>query len=93
MARAARVGDATGHPGTIAGPGVNSVLIGGQPAAVQGTNHTCAMPPDAGPHSPSPIARGSTTVFIGGSQAARVGDTASCGSPIVAGEPTVLIGG
>lgn len=93
MAQAARVLDPTGHPGTIAGPGVTSVLIGGKPAAVQGTNHTCAMPPDAGPHAPSPISRGSSTVFIGGSQAARVGDTAGCGSPIVMGEPTVLIGG
>lgn len=93
MAQAARVGDPAGHPGTVSGPGVTSVLIGGKPAAVQGTNHTCAMPPEVGPHSPSPISRGSSTVFIGGNQAARVGDTAGCGSPIVAGEPTVLIGG
>ncbi len=93
MAQAARVGDRAGHPGTISGPGVNSVLIGGKPAAVRGTSHTCAMPPDAGPHPPSPISRGSSTVFIGGSPVARVGDTAGCGSPILAGEPTVLIGG
>ncbi len=92
MGLAARVGDPTGHPGTITGPGVTSVLIGGRPAAVQGTNHTCAMPPNAGPHPPSPISRGSTTVFFGGSQAARVGDTAGCGSPIVMGEPTVSVG-
>ncbi len=93
MAAAARVGDPTGHPGTIGGPGVTSVLIGGQPAAVQGTMHTCALPPNAGPHAPTPISKGSTTVLIGGQGAARVGDTAGCGSPIVSGETTVIIGG
>jgi len=36
MAQAARVGDPAGHPGTVSGPGVDSVLIGGKPAAVQG---------------------------------------------------------
>lgn len=93
MPAAARVGDSAGHPGTITGPGVTTVLIGGRPAAVQGTNHTCAMPPTAGPHPTTPIAKGSSTVFIGGRAAARVGDTAGCGSPIVAGDFTVLIGG
>jgi uncharacterized Zn-binding protein involved in type VI secretion len=87
------VGDPTGHPGTIAGPGVPTVLIAGQPAAVVGDTHTCAMPPLAGPHPPTPIALGSATVLIGGRPAARVGDTSGCGAPIVAGAPTVLIGG
>ena len=93
MPFAARVGDPTGHPGTIAGPGVATVLIGGQPAAVVGDQHDCAMPPLAGPHPPSPIVKGSATVFIGGRPAARVGDTSGCGAPIVMGMPLVEIGG
>ncbi|MEO1614990.1 MAG: PAAR domain-containing protein [Planctomycetota bacterium] len=93
MPFAARVGDPTGHPGTITGPGVPLVLIGGQPAAVVGDLHACAMPPLAGPHPPSAIAKGSGTVLIGGRPAARVGDTSGCGAPIVMGMPTVEIGG
>ncbi|WP_437937084.1 PAAR domain-containing protein [Sorangium sp. So ce341] len=93
MPPAARVGDPTGHPGVIAGPGVALVLIGGQPAAVMGDNHVCSMPPNAGPHPPTPIAKGSATVLIGGRGAARVGDMAACGAPIVMGMPTVEIGG
>ncbi len=93
MPAAARVGDPTGHPGVIAGPGVATVLIGGMPAAVLGDNHTCAMPPTAGPHPPTPIAKGSATVLIGGRPAARMGDLAGCGAPIVFGLPTVMIGG
>jgi uncharacterized Zn-binding protein involved in type VI secretion len=90
---AARVGDPTGHPGIIAGPGVLTVLIGGQPAAVVGDNHVCSMPPLAGPHPPSPLAMGSTTVLIGGRPAARVGDISGCGAPIVMGAPLVMVGG
>ena len=93
MPAAARVGDASGHPGVIAGPGVTNVLIGGKPAAVVGDKHTCALPPNAGPHPPSPLAKGSKSVLIGGRPAVRVGDTAGCGAPIVAGAPNVLIGG
>ena len=93
MAMAARVGDPTAHPGTIAGPGVPNVLIGGMPAAVVGDQHACAMPTPAGPHPPSPIAKGSATVLIGGRMAARVGDTSGCGAPITLGMLTVLIGG
>ncbi|TGA86236.1 PAAR domain-containing protein, partial [Streptomyces palmae] len=44
-APAARVGDPTGHPGTIGPPGVPTVLIGGKPAATVGTPHICAAPP------------------------------------------------
>jgi uncharacterized Zn-binding protein involved in type VI secretion len=91
---AARVLDPTGHPGTITGPGVALVLIGGMPAAVIGDMHACAMPPAAGgPHPPSPIVRGSLTVLIGGRGAARMGDLAGCGAPILLGLPTVQIGG
>jgi uncharacterized Zn-binding protein involved in type VI secretion len=93
MPAAARVGDPTGHPGVISGPGVATVLIGGMPAAVQGDLHTCAMPPLAGPHPPSPIVLGSLTVLIGNRQAARMGDMVGCGAPIILGMPLVQIGG
>jgi uncharacterized Zn-binding protein involved in type VI secretion len=46
----------------------------------------CAGPPDT-------IILGSSTVLICGSPAARMGDTTSHGGTIVAGCPTVLIGG
>jgi uncharacterized Zn-binding protein involved in type VI secretion len=93
MAPAARIGDPTGHPGTITGPGVATVLLGGQPAAVQGDMHACSMPPTAGPHPPSPFVNGSVTVLIGGRGALRIGDMAGCGAPILSGLPTVEIGG
>lgn len=92
MPPAARITDPTGHPGTIAGPGVPTVLIGGLPAAVMGDTHTCAFPPPAS-HPPTPIAIGSATVLIGGRPAARMGDFAGCGAPIMAGAFNVLIGG
>jgi uncharacterized Zn-binding protein involved in type VI secretion len=93
MPFAARVGDPTGHPGTIAGPGVPTVLIGGMPAAVQGDQHACAMPPLAGPHPPTPFPSGSLTVLISGRGALRMGDLSGCGAPIVMGMPLVEIGG
>ena len=92
MQPAARVGDSTGHPGVISGPGVATVLIGGQPAAVVGDTHTCSFPPPAGPHPPSPFPMGSTSVLIGGRPALRMGDMSGCGAPIVMGAFTVLIG-
>lgn len=93
MPYAARVGDGTGHPGSIAGPGVSTVLIGGQPAAVVGDIHACAIPASSGgPHSPTSLVKGSSTVLIGGKPAARVGDTAGCGAPIVQGALNVEIG-
>jgi uncharacterized Zn-binding protein involved in type VI secretion len=93
MPFAARVGDPTGHPGAIAGPGVPTVIIGGMPAAVFGDSHVCSFPPPAGPHPPSTIIKGSVTVLIGGRMAARMGDLAACGAPIILGCPTVEIGG
>lgn len=93
MPPAARITDPSGHPGMITGPGVPNVLIGGLPAAVLGDLHTCAMPPLAGPHPPSPMVKGSVTVLIGGRPAVRLGDMSGCGAPIVMGHPTVLIGG
>lgn len=95
---AARMGDATAHGGVIT-VGFPQVLIGGQPAARMGDMHTCPQvtpgtPPV--PHVGGPITTGSATVLIGGQPAARVGDMATCTGPpdsIVAGCPTVLIGG
>lgn len=95
---AARMGDATAHGGVIT-VGFPQVLIGGQPAARMGDMHICPMvtpgtPPV--PHVGGPITSGSGTVLIGGQPAARVGDMATCTGPpdaIVAGCPTVLIGG
>jgi uncharacterized Zn-binding protein involved in type VI secretion len=87
------VGDTTGHPGVITGPGVATVLIGGMPAAVVGDLHTCSFPPPP-PHPPSAILPpGCPTVLIGGRPAARMGDMSTCGAPIILGCPTVLIGG
>jgi len=93
MPPAARVADPTGHPGAVTGPGVATVLLGGMPAAVAGDMHSCAMPPPAGPHPPSPFSAGSTSVLVGGRPALRMGDISGCGAPIVSGAPTVLIGG
>lgn len=93
MPPAARVFDATGHPGVIQPPGVPTVLIGGQPAATIGTPHLCSFPPPA-VHPPTAIVGpGCPTVLIGGQPAARVGDLAGCGAPIVTGCVTVMIGG
>ncbi len=92
MPFAARVGDSTGHPGVITGPGVATVLIGGVPAAVVGDMHACSFPSPA-PHPPTPFPMGSTTVLIGGKPALRVGDIAGCGEQIIVGECTVIIGG
>jgi uncharacterized Zn-binding protein involved in type VI secretion len=91
MPPAARVGDPSGHPGVITGPGVPTVLIGGMPASVVGDVHTCAFPPPA-VHPPTPMALGSFTVLIGGRPAVRMGDIAGCSAPVVFGLPTVEIG-
>ena len=92
MPPAARVTDPSGHPGTIVGPGVANVLIGGLPAAVVGDLHACSFPPPP-VHPPTPLVKGSATVLIGGRPAVRMGDLAGCGAPIVMGMPTVQIGG
>ena len=93
MPAAARVTDLTNHPGTIAGPGIPTVLIGGLVASVVNDTHICSFPPLAGPHPPNPIILGSMTVSIGGMPAARVGDPTGCGATILSGMPTVEIGG
>ncbi|MCB0644995.1 MAG: PAAR domain-containing protein [Phaeodactylibacter sp.] len=72
--------------GPITGPGMPTVLIGNMPAAVLGDMCVCVGPPDS-------IILGSTTVLIGNKPAARMGDSTAHGGKIVAGMPTVLIGG
>lgn len=92
MPFAARFLDATSHPGLLV-QGSPDVLIESLPAARMGDKHTCLLPPTAGPHPPSTIAKGSATVQINGKAAARKLDTVGCGAQIVGGAPTVDIGG
>jgi uncharacterized Zn-binding protein involved in type VI secretion len=77
----------------VSGPGVPTVLIEKQIAAVVGDMHACSMPPNAGPHPPTPFPKGSVSVFVGGRPALRMGDVSGCGAPIVKGAATVWIGG
>ena len=72
--------------GPVSGPCVPNVLIGKLPAAVIGDMCVCVGPPDS-------IVKGSATVMIGNKPAARMGDTTAHGGVIVAGCPTVMIGG
>jgi uncharacterized Zn-binding protein involved in type VI secretion len=91
MPPAARVGDVTTHGGTITGPGVSTVLIGGMPAAVVGDMHACVIPPPS--HIPvSAFPMGSSTVLISGRPALRTTDTCICGAMSAVGAPTVVIG-
>ena len=97
MAAAARITDMHTCPmvnpgpvphvgGPILPPGAPTVLIGGMPAARVGDMAICVGPPDT-------ITMGSATVMIGGKPAARMGDSTAHGGVIVAGCPTVIIGG
>ena len=72
--------------GPIMPPGGVTVLIGGMPAARMGDMATCVGPP-------ANIIKGSATVLISNMPAARLGDSTAHGGAIVAGCPTVLIGG
>ena len=72
--------------GPIMPPGGVTVLIGGMPAARMGDMATCVGPP-------ANIVKGSATVMISNMPAARLGDLTAHGGSIVAGCPTVLIGG
>ena len=91
MPAAARVGDTTNHGGTIVGPGVATVLIGGMPAAVVGDMHVCSLPPSGHQPTVSVFPMGSTTVLIGGIPALRISDAAICGAMAAVGDPTVVI--
>ena len=73
----------------VGGPilkGQPNVLIVGLPAARVSDMCTCVGPPDT-------IVKGSATVLIGGLPAARIFDATAHGGVIVAGAPTVMIGG
>jgi len=72
--------------GPIITPGGPTVLIGNLPAATVTSQCICVGPPDV-------IVKGSTTVLICGKPAARMGDMTAHGGTIVAGFPTVMIGG
>jgi len=96
MSVAARIGDMHVCPmvtgtvphvgGPVLPPGAATVLIGGMPAACVGDMLTCTGPPDT-------IAAGSSSVLICGKPAARMGDSTTHGGSIIAGCPTVIIGG
>ncbi len=96
MPAAARVTDTTNHGGTIVGPGVATVLIGGMPASVVGDLVSGVAVVGA-------ITMGSFTVLIGGRPAARVtsmvaGANPQTGVPVTTAvippcAVTVLIGG
>ena len=73
----------------VGGPivtGALSVIVSGMPAARIGDKLICVGPPDV-------VLTGSCSVLIAGAPAARIGDKTVHGGVIVAGAPTVLIGG
>ena len=91
MPAAARVGDPSNHGGSLIGPGVSTVLIGGMPASVAGDQHVCSIP---APHpTVTPFPMGSSSVLIGGRAALRTSDACACGAMAALGLPTVTIGG
>lgn len=92
MPAAARMGDTTNHGGTIVGPGVATVLIGGMPAGVAGDTHVCSLPPNAHQPTVSVFPSGSATVLIGGRPALRTTDACICGAMAAVGAPTVVLG-
>jgi uncharacterized Zn-binding protein involved in type VI secretion len=92
---AARIGDMHACPAVtvlvphVGGPivlGSPNVVTGGIPQARVSDICTCTGPPDM-------IVKGSATVLVNGLPAARIGDSTIHGGVIVAGLPTVLIGG
>jgi uncharacterized Zn-binding protein involved in type VI secretion len=72
--------------GPVLPAGAPTVLIGFLPAARAGDMALCVGPPDS-------ISQGEPTVLIDDKAAARLGDPMEHGGVIVAGCPTVLIGG
>ncbi len=92
---AARIGDQTSHGGSIIGPGVPMVLIGGKPAAVLGDMQVCPLVSGTVPHASTPfLPPGSPMVLIGGKPALTQGNATPppCGATILMGCPTVIIG-
>lgn len=75
------------HVGGPLLPGGNStVMIGGVPASIVGDTCVCSGPTDS-------LVAGSSSVMIAGKPAVRMGDSTAHGGVIVAGCPTVIIGG
>jgi uncharacterized Zn-binding protein involved in type VI secretion len=72
--------------GPIVSPGAPTVLVGMMPVAALGSAAVCVGPPDS-------IVKGSATVMASNKPVARLGDSAAHGGAIVAGCPTVLVGG
>ena len=72
--------------GPILPPCEPTVLIGNLPAARVSDKAVCACAVDS-------IVKGSGTVLIGGMPSARIGDSCAHGGTVVAGLPTVIIGG
>lgn len=92
---AARIGDmhvcpmVTGIIPHVGGPltvGLPTVLTCCIPQATVSKMMTCVGPPDL-------VATGSMTVLVGNMPAARLGDLGGHGGAVVAGAPTVMIGG
>lgn len=86
---AARSTDTVVPGGIIVGPGVLSVIIQSQPAAVVATPNTIYG------NVPDTILKGSTKVFIGKMRrpAARMMDQTTLGGTIMTGATNVIIGG
>lgn len=72
--------------GPILPPAAPTVITGKLPQARVSDMCVCVGPPDV-------IVKGSATVFAQKLPAARLGDNTAHGGVIVAGMPTVLIGG
>lgn len=72
-----------GGPLTVGAPTVLTCCI---PQATVTKVMTCVGPPDL-------VAMGSMTVLVSCMPAARLGDTSGHGGSVVAGAPTVMIGG
>lgn len=74
------------HVGGPVSMGLPTVLTGSLPQARISDMAVCVGPPDM-------VAKGSATVLVGNLPAARILDNTAHGGMIVAGFPTVLIGG
>ncbi|MBL0341298.1 MAG: PAAR domain-containing protein [Bacteroidetes bacterium] len=78
--------DGSPHVGGLITAGIMSVIIGGQPAATEGSICTCVGEPDS-------IKGGSSSVLFQGQKAARLGDMTNHNGFIQTGFMTVIIGG
>jgi uncharacterized Zn-binding protein involved in type VI secretion len=76
MPAAARLADLTSHGTPLGpGPGLPTVLIGGQPAWRAGSDmHACPLVTGVVPHVGGVVPAGSTSVLVSGLPAARMGD-------------------